>query len=172
MLRRGVIVCMVILFAFQSVGYYVTFVAQVGWHKAWAREQVEEGDAETLAFLTFTHEAYENLVWAGELEFWHEGVLHDMKVATQAPDGSWRVMCMRDEHETRMLAEGKQMMANGESDPSEKGTASALLFGFPGILPTCLKLMVLASPDLVYGQGSTFFQTHLPSISSPPPQQV
>jgi hypothetical protein len=135
----------------------------------WTQQQVEEEEAEKLTWLSLTDAEYQQLIWEGKREFWYHNVIHDLKVATQEEGGNWKILCFRDEHETKMLRLAqKAMQTNHEEDdgPPTSSLQSSSLY----TLQAELFIPAASSNRLAFCEYADRLMNPISDIAGPPPQ--
>jgi hypothetical protein len=167
--RKWAIYCLLGLLVFQGLGYHLSFLMQYGLHKSWAREHVEAAEEEKLTFLSLTDAAYRQLVWADKLEFWYQGVLHDLKVATQSADGKWKLLCFRDEHETKMLRLAGNILQD-DQDSEESPPTPPLPTLSPFVIQSGLIIPIATHLPIRRSEQQTQLPESITLIPTPPPQ--
>ena len=174
-LKKVVALSLLILFSFNSIGFYVVFGIQLYKLKAEVNSEIANGmfDQELVTVTSNAENALE-FDWKNSGEFRYRGRLYDVVKTVRVDESITTYVCKKDSEESDLFDSlEKQLHKNNKRDKrnQKSGKVSHKVFyeDFAIVIPR--NNLIKEVRKMSFLRGITYRAPHIP-ISSPPPQLV
>ena len=174
-MKKPVALFLLILFSFNSVGFYLVFGIQLYNLKAGVEREIAAGSFNyQLLTITSNSKNATEFHWKNSREFKYQGKIYDVVETVQIDASTTNYVCKKDSEESDLFdALEKQLQKNSKRDKRGQKTGKSLhkVF-FKNIAINIPRNTLKIEVSKMSFSGSILYNAPGISISSPPPQLV